>query len=335
LIHPLFLSGSYLINSVKSAALFLLPGDDIAINMGMAALLFMMSLLVITFYVNLPYQLWLLTHKFLGIAFFMGTIHAFLIPSDISRDPLLRIYMFSFMGIGIIAYLFRTVLGRFFVRRFPYIVSSVRKLRDNVVEISLTPNSQKKFDYLPGQFIFVSFSQPLSEVHPFSLSSAPGGNLIFAAKVLGDYTNKLATVPLGSEASVEGPFGRFSYFVHHNQKQVWIAGGIGITPFVSMARSLNPRISVDLYYTVSDNAEAAYMEELTRIAGLNPGLRVFLWATHQKGRLTGQIIKDTSLLDNQDIFICGPPQMMYSLKQQLRKLGMSGRHIHTEEFQML
>jgi predicted ferric reductase len=253
-----------------------------------------------------------------------------------SRDPILRIYMLTFIGIGLSAYMFRTVLGRFFVRRYSYFVSNVKNLTQSIVEVELTPESGAAFTYLPGQFVFISFAQAgLTETHPFSLSSASHDRLALTAKVLGDFTDKLTNVAVGSGAKIEGPFGRFSFFIHHNRKQIWVAGGIGITPFVSMSRILTPGFSVDLYYTISDKNEAVYFEELTHIAGQNPGFRVFLWPTHEKGRLTAQTVKETSTFSDQDIFICGPPQMMYSLKQQFRKLGISTRHIHTEEFQML
>src|SRR6266480_2383704 len=90
LFHPLFLAASYLPYSVKAAALYLLPGEDWSINFGIAALLLLISLLLITFFINLPYQIWQFTHKFLGLAFFIASIHGLYISSDIMNNFLMK-----------------------------------------------------------------------------------------------------------------------------------------------------------------------------------------------------------------------------------------------------
>ena len=170
MVHPLFLGLSYLSISVKSAALFFLPGEDWVINLGISALLLLMSLLFITYYLDLPYQLWKLTHKFLGLAFIFGFLHSIYIPSDISRDPILGIYMNTVTIAGLSVYLTRSLLSRYFIKKHRYILKRVNLLPNKTVEMELLPVLHG-ISYIPGQFVFINFDKsPIkNESHPFSI----------------------------------------------------------------------------------------------------------------------------------------------------------------------
>jgi len=90
LAHPMFLAAQYIPISPKTAGLFLLPDGDWSINFGILSLLSLMVLLIITFFLtNIKYEKWKITHKFLGVSFFLAGLHAFLIPSDISQNSIL------------------------------------------------------------------------------------------------------------------------------------------------------------------------------------------------------------------------------------------------------
>lgn len=366
MLHPLFLMITYLENSWQSAALFLLPGSDWPINFGIAALLSLMALLILTYYIELPYQLWRFTHKFLGAALFFGGLHTFFIPSDISQDPALRAYMLTITGLGLVGYVYRTILGRFLVKRFKYILLAVKKINPLVIELQLQPAENLAMNFYPGQFVFISFHGKGidSETHPFSISSVPTpAGFTLTVKALGDYTNWLSNIPVNTSALVEGPFGRFSTDYHPAGRYIWIAGGIGITPFLSMARNyinddrvlpLGSPISthkgtpamatprafrhpiIDLYYCVSDESEAVYLSELNKIAEGNKNFRVIPWFSKTQGRLSADAIAHTSGdIHAAEIFVCGPPPMMLAIKKQLKNLGVASERIHSEEFGML
>ena len=124
--------------------------------------------------------------------------------------------------------------------RFEYRVESVKAINDRVVAIEMAPRG-RAMRFSPGQFVFVQFFQRgiSTEAHPFSVSSTPeDGRLRIVVKALGDYTSRLPALRRGAVARIEGPFGKFSHHNCPNRKQVWIAGGIGITPFLSMAGTL-------------------------------------------------------------------------------------------------
>lgn len=338
LTHPLFLMAGYWKISLHDAVVFILPGTDWTVNMGRITLLSLMLLLVITYYMDLPYQLWRLTHKFMGLAFFFGGLHGLFISSDIARTPLLRDYMLVLCGGALVGYCYRTLLGRFLVHRVLYVLDGVRILKNNSIELSLRP-VKNPIQFQPGQFLFISFTGKGidNETHPFSICSAPNpAQLMLTVKALGDYTNSLVKLVPGTIAKIEGPFGAFSYLRYPGKRQIWIAGGIGVTPFISMARTINEKSpKIDCYYALHDESEAVYLDEMAQISTQFPQFQVYPVYSSIHGRITADMVASISAdYLTADIFLCGPPPMMMSLKKQFRQKGISSAKIHSEEFAM-
>lgn len=341
LMHPIFLALVYAKISYTEAVTFLLPGTDWAINLGIASLYGLIALLILTFFVALQYEIWLKTHKYLGFVFFLGGLHSFFVESDISRIPALKWYMLIISAASLIAYTYRTLFPSTFVKKYEYAVTAVTQLPNKVIQITLSP-VHKGLEYHSGQFIFIEFQHALfsGEAHPFSIASAPdeGGIVVIAVKALGDFTEKLTMLTVGTRALLEGPFGVFNALDSEVVEQIWIAGGIGVAPFVSMAYGLlqkvNKQVHVSLWYTVRNPEDATYLAELESIAAYDQRFQIIPHYSSQQGRLTFDRVLDKSDQNNPEIFICGPAAMMKSLKQQCMKKGIQKSRIHTEEFSM-
>lgn len=361
-LHPLTLALRYVGTNIKQAALMLVPNGlfpigalldtshayhDVvlqqwAIFFGIIAFWGMVALLLVTFFITIPYRLWLLTHKFLGVAFIISAFHILFISSDTSKDPLMKGYMLTMVAIGIAAFLYKTVFGNIVIRRYTYTVREVVTVAGNVVQIMMDPVKQA-MSYQPGQFVFIRFRSRDHEVsrewHPFSISSSPSDTgLQLSIKGLGDYTNKLGVLQPGALADIEGAYGRFSYTNYSNREQIWIGGGIGITPFLSMMKDLpDDGCHVDLYYAVKTESELIDWPLLYGTAKNKPKtLRVIPFiGDKQPQHLDVEFIEKTSgSLKGKDFYICGPPAMMKGLRTQLRAKGIPGTSIHSEEFAM-
>ncbi len=330
MIHPLFLLISRITISNQYAISLITPGEDFNIDLGIISLSLIMTLLIITFYTKLPYHIWKLTHKLTGFVFLIAVFHSFLTPSTISDYNLLKFYMLTVVLIGILSFLYRTVFFKFFVKKHKYTVSDVKKLNKNVVEITLTPDVKDKIKYFPGQFIFVSFTSSSvvsNEYHPYSIASANTDEIKIISKIEGDYTKNLMELESGSSALIEGPFGRFSYHFYPNPKQIWIGGGIGITPFIGMAKGIekDEGFETDLYCCYKDESEKI------GIPIKKAKLKVFYSKT--MGHISADYIKENSkYFELADFFICGPISLMKSLRKQLNDMGVKNSRIHTEEF---
>ncbi len=336
LIHPLFLAVTYGLNSLKSAALFLLPGSDWTINLGIISLYSTMILLILTFFIKLPYQIWRFTHKFLGAAFFVGAMHGILMPSDISKNLALRVYMLTIMSAGFLSYVYRTVLTIFIIPGREYTIIQIVKLNEKTVELSLKP-MELPLKFRPGQFVFIRFfeSRVDRDAHPFSISSSSKSQeLKLTIKSLGDFTAEMPYWSVGSRVKVEGPYGRFVSDERAGRDQIWIAGGIGITPFLSMARSFADQSpNIWMYHVIHDLNEALFIDELKEIAQKFPIFKPFVYTTKDSGRITAEIIKNQiGEVAGKEVFLCGPPAMMASLRAQFVELGVPNGYIHSEEF---
>lgn len=338
LAHPIVLMIKYLPFGVVGAAQFLLPSsNDLAKTLGIFSLLLMMVLLVITFYLKVKYNIWKATHKFLGLAFFLAGLHVYFINSDVSRSFALRYYMLFIMAVGIFAIFYKTIFNA--GKKWSYQVKNITELIANsVYEVELEPLALS-MPYHAGQFIFVSFlSNKISqESHPFSLTaSSKSKTLKFIVKNLGDYTSQIKNISIGTEAKISGPFGKFNYR-NFSENQIWVAGGIGVTPFIGMARELSEKknCKVCFIYSVSSQEEAICQEELSAMAKQEVLGQFHLFCSNKQGRISAKIINEICQgFSNKDILLCGPPPMIKALKTQLKEMGVPANKIHSEEFNL-
>lgn len=340
LLHPIFLAIKYWLFSPYAAALFLLPSENWGINLGIFGLLIMIASIVLTFFGKLLYEHWRFSHKFLGLAFLLGGIHTFLAPTDVSRSVFLKIYLLILCFAALFIYIYRALLQRWLVPKYEYQVVDITKFGPDIIEITLAQET-KNISFFPGQFVFAEFNQGKisSEIHPFSISSDAGQeNIKLAIKYLGDYSEGLSKLKVGAMAKLEGPFGVFSYIYAKHKQQIWIGGGVGITPILSMARSLstNSDFKIVIYYCLKDEAEAVFLKELKKIEKNNPAITILTNYSVTQGHLTAKKLQknQTTKLEETDVFICGPKDMMSDLKRQLINSQIPEEQIHTEEFAM-
>lgn len=336
--HPLLLVADLIPSNLKQAAIYLLPSKSLAVNLGIIALVAMAALIILTIYISMKYQNWKLSHKLFGIVFFIAVAHSFLIPTDLTYYPLLWYFMAILSVIGIISYLYGSFL-RFYLRRpYEYAVESVTT-KGSVIILELAPVG-KKLEHKAGQFAFIKFVEGgmSGEYHPFSISSSPyEKNLRFAIKSLGDYTADLQDAKKGMRVQVEGPYGAFNEF-DESKNQVWVAGGIGITPFLALVSSLKDsktKIDGTFFYSVKTREEAIFLGELT--SGANAaGIRVIPWVAEEKGFLTAEKIASEAgeNFSKSQFLICGPPAMMHALFGQLRQMGIRKSMVMFEDFSL-
>ena len=219
-----------------------------------------------------------------------------------------------------------------------FTIDAVNSL-ERATEVVLKPVGDM-LKFKPGQFAFVEVQgKGWSEPHPFTISSAPGEDrLRFTMKVLGDWTRKVREeLEPGGEVIVRGPYGRFDASNTHSKKQVWIAGGIGLTPFLSKLRALEDGDDRDIHfaYAARNKGEALYLDELKAIEQMRPNLTLYPLFSDEgdfaridvaKERLPGQ-------LSDFEYFICGPRPMVDGLMKDLKAEGVKRKAIHVEAFE--
>ena len=337
------------------------PSDGWATPLGIVALVLMSIAIGLTLYARLSHETFVYVQRSLGAIFFLGGLHVFLTPGTKAISAPLTIYLGILVAAAAMSFGYRSLFGDVLVRRHAYEVTGVRPLDPSVVEITMAPKG-RPLEFTPGQFVFITFFSdsfnaqfhPFSmtpegasaiisvrpgdvrnQFHPFSITSAAGeADLRVAVKAVGDYTTAMRSLSGGAVARAEGPYGSFSFLNVEGNKQVWIAGGIGITPFLSMARSLPPAgYEVDLYFGAKTLEASYFLEELLYLSDRNKGLRVFPFPEDTLGHLSADYIAGTSKgLADKEILICGPPVMIDVLTSQLEAKGVARERIHFERF---
>jgi predicted ferric reductase len=323
--------------------------EAIPVTFGKIAFCGLLIVIVITlFFRKIKYERLKFIHTFMGVFLFFGGLHVYLIPSDISTNMYLRWYILTLVSLALVSYFVRTVFKEWLVKRIKADVIAVNALPGDVTEVVMKPHSGN-ISFHPGQFIFVKFKQENFpyEDHPFSLTASQyEGQFRISAKGVGDFTRKLSELKVGAVARIQGPFGSFSYDFVKNKKQIWVAGGIGITPFISMARSLHDRVrrnedmdnvtrDISLFYSVQDEQYFVYKDELQKIAEEVPGLKVYFWNVKTSGFLTTDYISKTVSINGKDIFICGPKPLLILFNKNFRALDVPKHMIHFELFTLL
>lgn len=303
-------------------------GQGWAVWSGWLSLVLLMLGLAATFENRIPYRTWRWLHVGLGFAVLCGLLHLILLGIDEPVLPVLGLAAF-FLG-------WRIVRDDFGMAARPYIVQTATPVADAMVEISLKPLSNA-VAAAPGQFVLVAFFagpgfQGCGEFHPFTVSAVgDDGAIRVGIKALGDCTRKIQSIGPGVTARVHGAFGSF-LADRPAAPQLWIAGGIGITPFLAQLRAGTVKQPTRLVYLYRTGADAAFLPELETLAGNDPGLSLKPVATGNAVPDLNALLADVADLAQHAVYLCGPPGMVAGLRKTLRDRGMASHRIHFENF---
>jgi len=309
----------------------LVEAAETAGEFSLYGLLILVAITVATF---IPYHLWKWTHRFIGVFFALSAFHYLFILKPFSNGDPLGLYMGAVCLIGLVAYAY-TSAPRGFRPARAYRIGELGAQGD-ALAVTLVPRG-RPLGHRAGQFAFLSFpGLGLAEPHPFTLSAAPrqDGTIRMTVAPLGDYTVRLMSrLSVGAEARVEGPFGDFRIA---RGPQIWVAAGIGITPFAAMAGALTPGDGpVTLIYSVRDRSKAAHLDELQATADANPNLTLILRETATEGRLDAAAVAGIAGdLKGKHVLYCGPAALRDALGKGLRAHGLSARRFHYELFEI-
>ncbi len=336
LAHPIFLALGALIRGVN--VLNSWNWTSMLIVSGLIALAGVALLTFAAIYAKIKHQKWIIIHRFFGYLMPVLFFHALIARSQMVKNPVLFAYLITLGALGLCAFLYRSVFSELLIKKYRYTVAEVHRLTPMVTELVLKP-AGVPLNYQPGQFAFVTLESDAvsKEAHPFSFTTANNGPYIrFAVKNLGDNTARFSQIKPGTKAYLEGPYGTFTYRNSRNKNQIWIAGGVGITPFLSMARSLSPHndYKIHIFYAAEEFGDAVFLEELFAVRKQLPDTFDVTIVNRQiSGFVTIDMLKEhLDDLHMYDYFICGPPAMMNILKGGLLKSNVPQKQIFTEEF---
>lgn len=298
----------------------------------------------------ITYERLKLMHNLTIIGILMLQVHVMMTSAARASILVFNVYMGYFL-VAMSFYIYHKSIKAWLLEEHHYTISAIYKETSDVISLDLEPKTLFALNFKPGQFgyfTFLSKNIPIEE-HPFSISSSPTekSKLTITVKALGDFTHHLSNTMVGDEVRVEGPFGRFSYMNAVEEKStVFIAGGIGITPLMSMLKHieiLDENRHVILIWAVKTKNDFIKYKTFTTLEQ-NMAHFSFIpivsndnqW-TGRKGRLELDVLKDilieTSFLDgNTGYYICGSSNFMKSVLDHLQTIGIPRKQVYYEKF---
>jgi predicted ferric reductase len=198
----------------------------------------------------------------------------------------------------------------------------------------------KKIELHAGQYVYVQLGL-LHEEHPFTVLDYDNesGEITIAYKVFGSYTKKMTKLMGADVVLIDGPYGVFTDEVSvHKRPSVFIAGGIGITPFVRhVIRDKHKKHW--LFYANQTKQTAVFGDYLREVMGNKYVSILSRDSSHavkndERGHLNESLFaKYIDTPSEYDYYICGPAGFIHSAKQSLQTLGIAAQQVHAEEFE--
>jgi predicted ferric reductase len=299
-------------------------------------------------FVRLNYEWWRVGHGVLALAVvFIGMVHGIQVGEHL--DALWKQIIWVGTLVGLMYLVIHTrVVRPMLMKRRPYRVAEVRRELPDTYTLVLEPDGHVGMNFTAGQYAWMTVGpSPYSlQQHPFSFSSsAHSGELTFTAKAIGDFTSSWDEIEPGECVFLEGPFGAFT-LDPDSDGAVFIAGGIGVTPTMSILRTMRDTDDdrpVVLIYGNPDLDSITFREELDELTE-SLDLRVVHVLEDPSDCWSGEEgYIDRALLERNlppdcrtyEFFICGPEPMMDAAETALRDMGISWRQIYTERFQIV
>jgi len=212
----------------------------------------------------------------------------------------------------------------------------------------------RDFTFKAGQYIDLTLSGSEPQrgpsdgmSHTFSIASSPfDEELVITTRMRNTvFKQAISTLPIGSLARIAGPMGSFTLHNNTARRAVFLAGGIGIAPFLSMvshATAEKLRHSIVLFYANRYLQDAAFIDTLWKCERANLRFRFVPTLTRvannngwkgKTGRINSEmLLTHVGILRGPIYYIAGPPTMVAAARQMLSELGVDEDDIRTEEF---
>lgn len=319
--------------------------DVFAAAIGISLIIPAIVLSVLVLKKMVKYEIWYYVHLTFYIAVALVFGHQFEVGSDFTSNKIFADYwyaLYAFTFANLIYYrILRPII--FFIRhRF-----KITRVMPETGDVSSVYIEGEKMDLFPveaGQFMIVRFLTKgfRWEAHPFSVSCLPNGKYLrLSIKGVGDFSKRISELKPGVSVFIDGPHGVFTSRNCKSSKVLMIAGGIGITPIRSLTEDMifGGR-DVILIYSNRNHASIVFEKEFNKLVNSSSGrLKVIHVITDdpewsgEKGRLDKEkILRLVPDFIDREVFICGPPPMMKTVRATLSSIDVPNNRIHYERF---
>jgi predicted ferric reductase len=298
---------------------------------------------------HLEYDVWRRIHVFFALlAVILALIHIQGVGHYVNTFANTALWVLITLSC-LVLFLYVRLCKPLWLKAHPYRVVGLVREDGDAWTLTVKPDGHAGFQFMPGQFAWLTlWSTPFAmKEHPFSIaSSAEADEMSFTIKELGDFTRKIHEVEIGQVAYVDAPYGAFSTDRLPANGYVFVAGGIGIAPIMSMLRTLADRgdeRSLLLIYAYNTWEGMTFRDEITELQQRLHLEVVFVlkrppsgW-TGESGVLSRDILERhiTNAYQSFEFLICGPVAMLEVAERALNGMDIPLMNIHSELFDLV
>ena len=303
---------------------------------------------------DLSYEVWRTTHIALAVIILITSAMHIVLLNQLMTDTSFALVLTALAVSVVMVGGYRWIWRNFYDRSTEFLVREVRLENDTVATLVLEPRAVKpdgtitSWAFNPGQFAWIRLNRSATgEEHPFTIaSSAHDDTTEFTIRGSGDFTRQIRRLRPGQPVWVDGPHGSFtSDLTDTSAGFVLLAGGVGVTPMLSMVRTAAHRGDPRPYrlVIVASALEDLFFREELAVLRRYIDLEVTEVLRRPRPDWTGPIggintqlmelvVGDLPEPQDLDYFICGPPGMVVDAMQVLEEMAVPAGRVHTEQF---
>ena len=339
LFHPMLISLANILEGINLIEFYISYLSYLPFVLGIISFsIFGLSVILTYFFFRvINHFVWLAFHRFAIVAFIFSCIHQYnlgVLSGPYSTTPAINIIIYLSILLVISAAIIRIIL--FFTKKKTLsIITDIVKETSDVHTIYI--KKSENFKFKAGQFCFISFPiKGMIKPHPFTISSSPNDNyLSFTIKSQGKFTAKISSLTKGDKIKIDGPYGIFTY---KNQKSVFIAGGVGITPFKSILSNMDKIESKNnlLLYANRKKKDIIFYNYFEKLKNSLPLKIIHILSQEsidgfEHGFVSFDLLNKHVMFD-ENFYLCGPPPMRKALIRILKKNKVPNKNIYFEKF---
>ncbi len=225
------------------------------------------------------------------------------------------------------------------INKKEYIITQIVHETPDVDIFYITPLDNQPLNFDPGMFVMLTYvsTEPKVEItRAFSIGSSPTTPVLdfYIHMIHGQLTSKLENSKIGDKLLVTGPYGQFRFIPSEDKKVLFIAGGTGLAPMMSMLKQINDQSTgtdVVMFYSVRYPNEIIRKDELKELES-KIKLKNIITVTREsdlpwngeRGRINSEMIrKHCEDCRERTVYICGPLEFVKAMKQATQELGIN------------
>jgi predicted ferric reductase len=322
-------------------------------RLGVTAIFFLIGLVFTAEYrpqIKIPYGFWKFWHGIMATIMIAAAVtHIFLVGNYVNL-PWKQVLWITYSALLVGMIIYTRIIYPIRLIKHSYLIQSTKKEDGDVFTLTFVPDGHKGLRFAPGQFAWLTaWKTPFSDSeHPFSIASSADNRESFqmSIKKLGPFTERVQSLQAGERVYIDGPYGSFN-LDHHPEAErlVMIPGGIGVTPIMSMLRTMADRGDkrpIILFYCNLEWETVTFKEEIQALQGRLDLKTIYTiekppasWEG-ESGFLNREILKKHTpqnwISNGTGVFLCGPTPMMNAVEKELLAIGYNHNQIHSEKY---